>query len=288
MKRFPSRYSGPSKGVSSGEGERAVNPIVRERGGRGRRSRRALVWIAVSVALFALAYPGLRGLPGELAHVDMAAIRAHILSWGLWGPIASIVVMTAHTFLPIPGEFVVAINGAVFGFWGGLAVSWAGAVASASLAFGIGRLLGHARTPRTVPQKMLRWVDTVITQGDWTVALVIRFIPLFPFGVFNFALGRTALSWPAFLWTTALGVLPVNAAVVAIGYGAAQERRVLLWGLGVLLGLTMLGLIFRYRIAGWMRGGDSAGAAGSSRRHGMRMKVGGRPDDHGARIARGE
>jgi len=81
------------------------------------------------------------------------------------------------------------------------------------------------------------------------VILAVRFIPLFPFAVLNFALGRAPLSWQTFLWTTAIGVLPFNMVVVAVGYSAAEVQDLLPWALGTLAGLTALGLIFRYRIA---------------------------------------
>src|SRR5579864_7722789 len=61
----------------------------------------------------------------------------------------------------------------------------------AALAFELGHLLGRSRRlPSTVPQKALRWVDEQLRERDWRVASVMRFVPLFPVSVFNFALGR--------------------------------------------------------------------------------------------------
>jgi len=214
------------------------------------RKRRTLVWIAIAILLIVATYPSLRhGVESVPHRIHIAEIRARADAWGLWAPAASVLIMVVQTFIPIPGEFMVAINGAVFGFWKGLAISWIGAIGSACLAFAIGRALSEATTPRTIPQKLLKRADTMIRQGDWTVALMIRFIPLFPFGLFNFAIGRTAVSWTTFLWTTAVGVLPVNAAVVAIGCGIAGAEELLPWGLLALLCLTVLGLVFRYRLA---------------------------------------
>jgi uncharacterized membrane protein YdjX (TVP38/TMEM64 family) len=166
--------------------------------------------------------------------------------------------MVAHTFLPVPGEFLLAVNGALFGFWGGLAVSWAGSMISAWLAFELGRVLGPSRKPRTVPQKALNWVDQHIKGGDWRVAIVMRFVPLFPISVFNFALGRTSLSLWTFLWTTALGVLPMSAAVVAVGYSATGAQDLLPWAVLSLAALIVFGLAYRYRIAR-PRGDGAAG-----------------------------
>ena len=57
----------------------------------------------------------LSGLSGQLIHS-----LAHP---GPWAAAASVLIMVADTFLPIPGGSVGVANGAIFEVWGGLAVS---------------------------------------------------------------------------------------------------------------------------------------------------------------------
>lgn len=180
--------------------------------------------------------------------MHLAQARDLIAPWGPWAPAASVLLMIVHTVLPFPAEILIAANGALFGFWTGLGVSWIGAMASACLPFAIARALGRGGTARIIPRETLAWVDALVMRGDWTVALVVRFIPLFPFSLFNFALGRTPLAWRTFLWTTAVGVLPAIAAAVAAGYAAQGAPNLLPWALSLWLSLMALGLIFRHRV----------------------------------------
>jgi uncharacterized membrane protein YdjX (TVP38/TMEM64 family) len=156
--------------------------------------------------------------------------------------------MVAHTFVPLPADLLFVVNGAAFGFWGGLVVSWIGTMASAALAFGIARALGRPTAARVVPRVVLDWADTAIARGRWPMALAVRFVPIFPFSVLNFALGLTALSWTTFLWTTGAGILPTMIALVAASYGATGPQKMLPWAVLGFLVLTVLGLVVRNRL----------------------------------------
>jgi uncharacterized membrane protein YdjX (TVP38/TMEM64 family) len=47
--------------------------------------------------------------------------------------------------------------------------------------------------------------------------LAVRLVPVLSFNLINFALGFTTVSWWRFTWTTAVGIIPVTAAMVGIG-----------------------------------------------------------------------
>ena len=120
---------------------------------RSRRGRavRTIFWTLVALGLLAAAYPQMRRLPEALDGVRGEQVRAAVARWGPLGPLVVIVLLVLHTFIPFPGEIVLAVNGALFGFWIGLAVSWVGNMLSAALAFELGHLLGPSRRlPRTV------------------------------------------------------------------------------------------------------------------------------------------
>ncbi len=156
--------------------------------------------------------------------------------------------MVLHTILPFPAELLTAANGLLFGVWWGLAVSWIGAMAGACVGFGIARGLGRTALERIVPKKTLAPLDGLMNHAGWEVALILRLIPAVSFNLVNFALGFTPLSWPTFLWTTAVGILPVEVTVVAAGYGAGHAPRVLPWALAVFATLTIAGLVLRRRL----------------------------------------
>jgi uncharacterized membrane protein YdjX (TVP38/TMEM64 family) len=200
---------------------------------------------AVAVTSFMFS-PGLRGLiVAGSRQVDASHLRAVIVAWGPWAPAASVALMLIHTVLPFPAELLTAANGAVFGFWGGLLVSWLGAMAGACVGFAIARAVGRSAIDRFVPQRSLAQVDALMVDAGWEIALVVRLIPIISFNVINFALGLTRLSWPTFLWTTAVGILPVEIVVVAVGYGAGRQTQALPWALLALALLTAAGLAVR-------------------------------------------
>ncbi len=187
------------------------------------------------------------GLPWfVIPSLTMDHVRVIVTRWGLWAPAASVLLMVAHTFAPFPADLLIVTNGAVFGFWEGLLVSVGGAVASACLAFAIARVLGRPASLHFVPAAALEWVDTTVTQG-WPTVLLLRALPL-PFSLLNFAFGLTPLPWTTFLWTTAVGVLPTNIVLVAVGYGVSGARVLLPWFLAILVLLAALIAALRYRI----------------------------------------
>jgi len=170
-----------------------------------------------------------------------------LAQWGFRAAIASVLLMIANTFLPLPGESVGVVNGAIFGFWGGFAVSWFGVMSSAVIAFGIGRALRRRTLMHGRAQRLLARADALLERG-WQTVLVVRFIPFLPFTIFNVALGRASVGWGTFLWTTALGVVPVTAVLVAVGCGFTASRGMLWWGVPAVVALILGSLALRSRI----------------------------------------
>lgn len=181
--------------------------------------------------------------------VDVPHLQALIAPWGPWAPLASVLLMVIHTVVPFPAELLTAANGLLFGLWGGLVVSWIGAMAGACVGFSLARMLGRATLERIVPAKALGPMDSLIGRAGWEVALVVRLVPVISFNLVNFALGFTCLPWRTFLWTTAIGILPVDVAVVATGYGIGHNHHILPWALLGLALLTAGGLLMRHRLS---------------------------------------
>jgi len=222
-------------------------------------------WAAAATVLVAIAFsPDARRLIlAGIRQVDIPHLRTAIGAWGAWAPVASILLMMIHTVVPFPAELLTAANGAVFGFWGGLIVSWVGAMAGACVGFALARMVGRSALARLVPTRTFQRADALIGDAGWEIALVVRLIPLISFNLVNLALGLTRLPWSTFLWTTGIGVLPVEVAVVAVGYGAAGSSDALRWGFVALALVTAAGLIVRRRVA--------------SRQHEMLHRSAGRP-----------
>ena len=89
-------------------------------------------------------------------------IEETIRSWGMWGVLASIVLMIVHSFVPFPAELIAVANGMVYGPIWGTVITWTGAMLGAFLAFGLARTLGRPFVERMVTKGNRRLVD------DWT------------------------------------------------------------------------------------------------------------------------
>jgi uncharacterized membrane protein YdjX (TVP38/TMEM64 family) len=193
-----------------------------ERGSR-RKALRVLIFVAAFVVLFFLGHALICGLAAHETwcrwwpHFSLERIQELVRSAGPWAVAVSIGLMVLHSFVPFPSEFITVANGLVFGFAKGVVVTWVGAMAGAALAFGLARSLGRPFVLRLLSddqeQKLEGWVDRL---GADTL-LVGRFIPAISFNLMNYVAGLAPVSWWTFLWTTALGILPMTILMVWAG-----------------------------------------------------------------------
>jgi uncharacterized membrane protein YdjX (TVP38/TMEM64 family) len=203
------------------------------RASRGRRRLwlSALVLLALAAAtivvwIYALGAP--MPLPGFELSVE--AVEQEILSWGMWGVVASILLMVLHSFVPFPAEFVAMANGMLYGpFWGTL-ITWTGAMLGAYLAFGLARWLGRPFVQTMVAPRHHRAIDRWAERQGGGVLLFSRFVPVISFNLINYAAGLTAISWWTFTWATGLGILPLSFLMVVMGDGLwSGESGLWLW-----------------------------------------------------------
>ncbi|MBU6491613.1 MAG: TVP38/TMEM64 family protein [Burkholderiales bacterium] len=173
---------------------------------------------------------------------SVAGTAKLIRSWGAWGMAASIALMVIHSFLPFPAEIVALANGLVYGPVWGAALTWSGAMLGACAAFGVGRLLGRPLLQRFLPsesrQRLAVWSRT---RGSGAL-LVSRLIPIIAFNVINYAAALAEISWWTFLWTTALGILPLTILFAVLG---DQMLHMPLWawlGLSVIVAIAWIAL----------------------------------------------
>lgn len=163
-------------------------------------------------------------------------LRDYLLSWGDWAPAVAILLMVVYSLAPLPAGVIAVSNGMIFGPVMGTAISWIGALIGASVAFGLSRVVGKRGAERFVPERSRatfeRWTKH-IGAGE---LLVVRLIPVISFTLINYAIGLAGVRFSVFLWTTAVGILPLVTVSVLMGHG------VLAWSPGASLSL-IVGLI---------------------------------------------
>lgn len=204
------------------------------------RQAAALAVLAVAVLLL---WAGLRAVGFQLGWLELtpAQVDAFVAAWGMWSAVGSMALMVLHSFVPVPAEVIAVTNGMLFGPFWGVAVTWAGAMLGAVAAFAASRWLGRPVVCRFVPAEHRAAIER------WTVRpgslLLLRLIPVVSFNLVNFAAGLAGAGWWDFLWTTALGILPLTVLSVVLG---ARIFDIPWWGwLLLAAGIAALGWLGR-------------------------------------------
>jgi uncharacterized membrane protein YdjX (TVP38/TMEM64 family) len=190
------------------------------------RSSRFAVLIVILLLFSALAFVIDIGVAGTWAGIPAAVTQllslrttedfSHFVeTWGAWAMLGSITLMVLHSVLPIPAEIIAVANGTLFGWLWGTAITWTGAMLGAALSFGIARSLGRPTLRRLASAHVHRRIEQ--WQGRPGYLLMIRLASVISFNLINYAAGVTGLGWWRFLWTTALGILPITVASVVLG-----------------------------------------------------------------------
>ena len=178
---------------------------------------RALVLVVLLAVVGLGTYLVLSGGFG-LSHFSGKSIADTVLSLGVWGQLALIGLMIAHCFIPFPAEFVAIAAGMCYGMIWGSVLTWTGAMCGAVLSFWLARLFGRPFVEMVVGNthfaRLEKWAEN---QGTYAL-LISRFIPVIAFNLINYAAGLTRVSWPTFLWTTGLGILPLTVLMVSMGH----------------------------------------------------------------------
>lgn len=210
-----------------------------------------ILWCLLEYALFGIDF-------------EPAALRALMERAGLWAPLASIGLMAAHSFVPFPAEVIAIANGMAFGLWGGIVVTWLGAMAGAVLAYELARALGPSARARLVPARHQARLDTLVGDFGTRTLLVARLIPVISFNLVNYAAGLAGVSRVTFLWTTAIGILPVTVVSVLVGSTALRVPTYLLLVGGVALVLVALAVHAVRRLSARPAKSSSARATGDT------------------------
>jgi len=125
--------------------------------------------------------------------------------------------MVVHSFVPFPAEILALCAGALYGTLWGTTLIWAGAMVGAALSFGLARWLGRPFVEAMLDARNRARLDRWSTEQGAVTLLVVRFIPVIAFNLINYAAGLTRVGWGTFLWTTAVGILPLTAVMVWMG-----------------------------------------------------------------------
>jgi phospholipase D1/2 len=134
-------------------------------------------------------------------------------------PLAPLVIVAAFVLgglVLFPVTVLIAVTAAALGPWLGLASAAIGALASAALVYGIGRLVGIAPVQRMLGPKLKRFQKMIVGNGVIAVVLT-RMVPVAPFSLVNMAAGASGVRFRDFMVGTVLGMAPGLIAMSVFG-----------------------------------------------------------------------
>ena len=122
----------------------------------------------------------------------------------------------------VPGTLLVIVGGAVYGLWWGTVWSVIGASLGAIAAFCLARyLLSDWFKARFYHKPIFKKLNTALSTNALFCVLTIRFSPVSPFNVVNFAFGLSPVPLRAYALGTFVGIIPGTLAYTWLGVTGA-------------------------------------------------------------------
>jgi phosphatidylserine/phosphatidylglycerophosphate/cardiolipin synthase-like enzyme/uncharacterized membrane protein YdjX (TVP38/TMEM64 family) len=201
-------------------GEPITAAILRERLVPAPRRRRlqmlALQGAVTLVLLLGLAFL-LRGESARDSQMIVHALQlaeAHGLTWQ--GLVSVLLVYTLSSLVLVPVNLLIAATGAAFGPLLGFAYALLGSVVAAAVLFGIGRALGSDPVRRFAGRRVNAVSRRLDRHGVWAMIL-LRLLPIAPFGVVNLVAGASEMRFRDFLLGSLIGMGPGIALMALFG-----------------------------------------------------------------------
>ena len=179
--------------------------------------------IALTLALVAallgatLTIEPLRDAAFDAVTGETASLRKDLRDLGAGGVALVAALAALHTFIWYPAEILDAAAGFVYGFWPAMAILVVCWTAQGMLAYEIGHRAARPVLDRYINPKRFDRLERAIDDGGATLLLAARLVPIVPFSLFSYVAGAAAVPRVLFMWTTAVGYLPITAISVYLG-----------------------------------------------------------------------
>jgi uncharacterized membrane protein YdjX (TVP38/TMEM64 family) len=173
------------------------------------------------LAVLVAAVPALRDAFTAALHGDQTEVRNQIDSLGAWGPLLILGLTLIHAVVFYPAEIIDAAAGFAYGFFPALALTMFGWLLSALLCYAVGSSVARPLLDRWVGAERFERIEGTIERGGVTLLIGMRLVPIFPFSIVCYAAGAARVPLWRYLWTTAVGYLPIT--VIAVYFGTRLE-----------------------------------------------------------------
>ena len=181
-----------------------------------------------------------------LQNVDIDLARGYILSFGIWAPVVSFLLMLLQSIAaPLPAFIITFANAGLFGWVKGAILSWSSAMAGAALCFYIARLLGRSTVEKLTSKAAIKKLDEFFEKYGKHTVLIARLLPFISFDIVSYAAGLTSMGFWGFFIATGVGQLPATIIYSYIGGMLTGTAKTFVMGLLMLFALTALAALFK-------------------------------------------
>jgi len=177
---------------------------------------------------------------------DVDYIKGYILSFGIWAPVISFLLMLFQSVVaPLPAFLITFANAALFGWIKGAILSWSSAMAGAILCFYIAKWLGRSCVERLTCRLAIANVDDFFKKyGSYTI-LIARLLPFMSFDIVSYAAGLTSMGFWPFFWATGVGQLPATIIYSYAGEMLVGGTQKFVMGLLLLFAVSIFTLLIK-------------------------------------------
>ena len=134
------------------------------------------------------------------------ALAESLRSTGIWGPVVLFALLILQVFLAfIPGQALMIACSYLYGFWGGLLLTWTGLFMGGQTAFWLARRYGRPFAERYVSPRVLSKWDKVARGQKIPFYVAALVLPIFPNDAMCYVAGLGKISSRNFLLANMLG-----------------------------------------------------------------------------------
>ncbi|WP_170075310.1 TVP38/TMEM64 family protein [Paraclostridium dentum] len=176
-----------------------------------------------------------------LSMVNLESLKQYILSFGIWAPIISFILMILQSVAaPLPAFLITFANAALFGWVKGALLSWTSAMAGAALCFYIARFLGRDTVEKLTSKFAIDSVDEFFNKYGKHTILIARLLPFMSFDLVSYAAGLTSMSFISFFIATGIGQIPATIIYSYVGDMLTGGAKLMMMGILTLSAISVL------------------------------------------------
>lgn len=205
--------------------------------------QKAILYLSIVLSLILLWVYRLPIMDSLRWFSNLDAVIESIRGYGIWGPVVLFVLFILQAFIAfIPGQALMIASGYIYGFLGGILITWTSLVLGGQIAFWLSRKFGRPFAEKWIaPATLDRWDKSAAGQGMafYVITLVM---PLIPNDAMCYVAGLGSMEPRRFLLANMLGRGIASILTVTVG-AYVNQIPALIWVF--LVGFVVLG------VAGW-------------------------------------